>query len=61
MKNEEKYKTIDDRSINFGRYCVRRMCSTCECYTPPHKDNLTKEQLDCRRCQFVWLDLEAEE
>lgn len=49
MTNGEKYKTVDERTKAFRRFCRTARCESCPCFV--------QKQYVC--CQFRWLDLEA--
>lgn len=52
MTNGEKYKTAEERIEAHGEFCKRAMKGrVCE----------ARDEKDCGKCAFAWLELEAEE
>lgn len=62
MTNGELYKTAEERSYNFGRFCVIRSCGKCPCYDPTQHGYITSKDdaKKYKRCEFVWLELDSD-
>ena len=53
MTNAEKYKTPEERANAFLKFCTPKTCAECK---------VDKHRISCTTaCQFIWLDLEAED
>ena len=53
MTNEQKYKTPEERSREFGEWCFSRDCRSCKLRS--------HNSFGGDGCRFYWLALEAEE
>ena len=53
MKNEEKFKTLEDRKVAFKKFCNKYDCTNC-----PVPGNVVSVLESCSR---IWLRLQAEE
>lgn len=51
MKNYEKYKTIEEKVINFDLFCRGKDCSRC----------VFNKEKNSKYCQYRWLELEVDE
>ena len=56
MKNEEKYKSPEERKQEFDFFCNNRICVFCPC----NRDVISQTK-ENSKCAFRWLALEAEE
>ena len=60
MTNAEKYKTVDERTKAFRKFCRKHKCEFGKMGEMINSDCPLDNAFVCK-CRFQWLTLEAEE